>query len=69
LEIRGEDFPRKKHVLQTKGSPVTVKPRLFVLSLFLRLEVKNWNWNWNNQNKIAIPAFIKELGKHIQKIQ
>jgi len=31
------------------------------------LRVKNWNWNWNNKKKIAVPVFIKELGKYIQK--
>jgi len=31
------------------------------------LRVKNCNWNWNNQKKFAIPVFIKELGKYIQK--
>jgi len=42
-------------------------PRLFVLSLFLRLRVKNWNWKWNNHKRIAIPVFIKKLGKHMKK--
>jgi len=42
--------------------------RLFVLSLFSVLRVRNWNWNWNNQKKIAMQKiFIKELGKYIQK--
>jgi len=32
------------------------------------LRVKNWKWNWNNpKKKVAIPVFIKELGKYIQK--
>jgi len=31
------------------------------------LRVKKRNWNWNNQKKIAIPVFMKELGKYIQK--
>jgi len=42
--------------------------RLFALSPFSVLRVKNWNWNRNNQKKIAIQkTFIKEFGKYIQK--
>jgi len=68
LKVRAK---RKKTFLANQGFPCrSQNPRLFVLSLFSRLRVKNWNWNWNNQKRIAIPVFIKELEKsHTEKIQ
>jgi hypothetical protein len=29
-------------------------PRLFVLSLFLRMRVKNWNWKWNKKKSTSL---------------
>jgi len=63
-------FREKKYFLPTKVCHVRVTvdlPTFGLLSLFSVLRVKNCNWNWNNQKKFAIPVFIKELGKYIQK--
>ena len=47
----GENFPRKKNICHKLRFQVALLsqliPRLFVLSLFLRIRVNNWNWKWN----------------------
>ena len=64
VKVKGEDYPRSP-ALRIDPGTVTIPqyrfnktkqhtqstPRLFVLSLFSSLRVKNWNWNWKNQKK------------------
>jgi len=59
-------FGNKYDFLRESPSSLFTIFSFFVFSLFSVLNVKNWNWNWNNQKKIAIPVFIKELGKYIK---
>ena len=40
LEVRGEDWKRKKKILQTKVSPVKVKPQTFCLVAIFKVESK-----------------------------
>jgi len=52
-KVRAEDFPRKKNICYKLRFQVVLSqsiPRLFVLSLFLRMRVNNWNWKWNKKN-------------------
>jgi len=56
-KVRGawENFPRKKNICYKLRFQVAFRlsqliPRLFVLSLFLRMRVNNWNWKWNQKN-------------------
>jgi len=69
-QVRGEDFPRKKHFLQTKVCHVRVTvdlPTFCPVTIF-SVESKELELKLEQpKKKVAIPVCIKELGKYIQK--
>ena len=73
-KVRGENFPRKKNICYKLRFQVDLRlsqliPRLFVLSLFLKMRVNNWNWKWN-QKKNRHPCIFRRTCKiHEEKNQ
>jgi len=70
LEVRGEDFPRKKHFLQTKVSPVTVKPPTFCLVAIFKVESKELELELEQPKENRYPCIYQRTWKtRKEKIQ
>ena len=63
LEVRGEDFPRTKHFLQTKVSPATVKPPTFYLVVILKVESKEMELELGQTKKNRYPCIYQRTWK------